>query len=86
MKKIAVYPGSFDPVTFDWADGSTEHVIETAVFARALNCLNVFALFNNANHGLVASSVAAYIAAIFFADVSADIAETNAFFNFTQNV
>jgi hypothetical protein len=65
----------------DWADCAAEHVIGASKLASALDGLNVFAFFDDADGCSGASRVTANVALHVFGYVAANFAETYALFD-----
>jgi hypothetical protein len=61
-------------------------MVESPEFTGAFNCLDVFRLLDDTDEVLVAARVAADVAADFFGDVEADLAEANSFLYLEQNL
>ena len=67
-------------------DDAAEHVVQAAVFARALDAHHVFRLFDHADHAVVATRIGADRAWAGFAHVAANVTESYFLFDFGDGV
>src|SRR5690606_7231276 len=74
------------PDTVDGADGPAEHVVQAAELAGSLNRHHIFRLFDDADGGGRPAGVTAHGTGVFFAHVSADLAEANLLAHLGQNL
>ena len=67
-------------------DDAAEHVVQAAVFARALDAHHVFRLFDHADHAVVATRIGADRAWAGFAHVAANVTESYFLVDFGDGV